>query len=145
MILEANSTSYDGVRDAMMFDTVNSATEVMSSDLRLKRRVVKESGIAVRTTVAAQTETKKPICDVLTSRSADIDGSMPVGRNSDVTVANTVKPMAVIAAQGNRSVDGAALLTGSTLSPDGDAFESSAASVDRSQRPENGDEVDEFL
>jgi hypothetical protein len=30
---------------------------------------------------------------------------MPVGKNSDVTVANTVKPIAVIAAHGKRSVD----------------------------------------
>jgi hypothetical protein len=47
---------------------------------------------------------------VLTLRSADIDGSIPVGKNSDVTVAKTVNPMAAIAAQGNRSAFVAALL-----------------------------------
>jgi hypothetical protein len=30
---------------------------------------------------------------------------MPVGKNSDVTVAKTVNPIAVIAAHGKRSVD----------------------------------------
>jgi hypothetical protein len=57
-------------------------------------------GIAVRTTVAA----------VLTFRSADIDGNMPVGKNSEVTVAKTVKPIAVIAAHGKRSVDAEVVL-----------------------------------
>jgi hypothetical protein len=88
----------------MMLDTVNKATEVMSSDFRLNRLVVRDSGMAVSTTVAAQTDTRNPIWDVLTPRSADIDGSIPVGRNSEVTVAKTVKPIAVIAAQGNFSV-----------------------------------------
>jgi hypothetical protein len=89
----------------MTFEAVNNPTDTISKDLRLKRRVVNDRGIAVRTTVAAHTDTRNPICDVLTSRSADIDGNMPVGKNSDVTVANTVKPIAVIAAHGKRSVD----------------------------------------
>ncbi len=88
----------------MTFDRVNSPTETISKDLRLKRRVVTDMGMAVRTTVAAHTDTRKPICDVLTLRSADIDGNMPVGKNSDVTVAKTVNPIAVIAAHGKRSV-----------------------------------------
>jgi hypothetical protein len=89
----------------MTFDAVNSATDTISKDFRLNRRVVNDNGIAVRTTVAAHTETRNPICEVLTSRSADIDGNIPVGKNSDVTVANTVNPIAVIAAHGKRSVD----------------------------------------
>ena len=89
----------------MTFDTVNKPTDTMSKDLRLKRRVVNDSGMAVRTTVAAHTDTRNPICDVLTLRSADIDGNIPVGKNSEVTVAKTVKPIAVIAAHGKRSVD----------------------------------------
>jgi hypothetical protein len=89
----------------MTFDTVNNPTDTMSTDLRLKRRVVNDMGMAVRTTVAAHTDTRKPICEVLTSRSADIDGNIPVGKNSEVTVAKTVKPIAVIAAHGKRSVD----------------------------------------
>ena len=89
----------------MTFDTVNNPTDTISKDLRLKRRVVNDRGMAVRTTVAAHTDTRNPICEVLTSRSADIDGNMPVGKNSEVTVAKTVKPIAVIAAHGKRSVD----------------------------------------
>jgi hypothetical protein len=42
---------------------------------------------------------------VLTLRSVDIEGNIPVGKNSEVTVAKTVKPIAVIAAHGTRSVD----------------------------------------
>jgi hypothetical protein len=94
----------------MTFDAVNRATEVMSSNFRLNRLVVSDRGIAVRTTVAAHPDTRNPICEVLTLRSADIDGSMPVGKNSDVTVAKTVNPTAAIAAQGNRSAFVAALL-----------------------------------
>jgi hypothetical protein len=89
----------------MTFETVNNPTDTISKDFRLKRRVVNDRGMAVRTTVAAHTDTRKPICDVLTLRSADIDGNMPVGKNSDVTVAKTVNPIAVIAAHGKRSVD----------------------------------------
>jgi hypothetical protein len=88
----------------MTFDTVNNPTETIRRDFRLKRRVVSDMGIAVRTTVAAHTDTRNPICEVLTLRSADIDGNIPVGKNSDVTVANTVNPIAVIAAHGKRSV-----------------------------------------
>ena len=55
-----------GVNDAMRLDAVNSATDVMSNDLRLNRLVVNDSGMAVATTVTAHTETRNPICDVLT-------------------------------------------------------------------------------
>jgi hypothetical protein len=89
----------------MTFEAVNNPTDTINNDLRLKRRVVNDMGMAVRTTVAAHTDTRKPICEVLTLRSADIDGNIPVGKNSEVTVAKTVKPIAVIAAHGKRSVD----------------------------------------
>ena len=94
----------------MTFDTVNNPTDTISKDLRLKRRVVSDKGMAVSTTVAAHTDTRNPICDVLTLRSVDIEGNIPVGKNSEVTVAKTVKPIAVIAAQGKRSVDAEVVL-----------------------------------
>ena len=81
----------------------------------------------------------------MTERSDAIDGSIPVGKNSEVTVAKTVKPMAVIAAQGKRSVDGTALLTVSTLSPADDAVDAGTTGVHCAKRSQNCDEVDQFL
>lgn len=125
-----------------MFDAVNSATETTRIDFLLNRRVVNDSGIAVKTTVAAHTDTRKPIWDVLTLRSAAIDGSIPVGKNSDVTVAKTVKPMADIAAHGNFSV---VEFTMTTLVPTRYATELRLTGANRAKRSENGDEIDNFL
>ena len=125
-----------------MFDAVNSATATTRIDFLLNRRVVNDMGIAVKTTVAAHTDTRNPICDVLTPRSAAIDGSMPVGKNSDVTVAKTVNPMADIAAHGNFSV---VEFTMSTLVPTCYPVELRLSGANRSERTEDGNEIHDLL
>jgi hypothetical protein len=69
-------------------------------------------------------------------------GNIPVGRNSDVTVAKTVNPIADIAAHGNFSV---AEVTMTTLVPSRDARELRLTRTDCAECPENRDEVDDFL
>ena len=126
----------------MTFDAVKSATATTRIDFLLNRRVVNDMGMAVKTTVAAHTDTRNPICDVLTLRSAAIDGSIPVGKNSDVTVAKTVKPMADIAAHGNFSV---VELTMTTLVPTSYAVELRLTGANRAKRSKDSDEIDDFL
>jgi hypothetical protein len=74
----------------------------------------------------------------------DIEGSIPVGRNSDVTVAKTVNPIANIAAHGKRSVVTRVVMS-VFLTPRRDTVEACPPSANGTQCPEDGNEVNHFL